>query len=426
MAIQKMMTDSGSRKATSPSLISSLWNTAKQSASGIYDTGKSLYTAVKPLAQDVYSQVKTYANQQQKQTQLQTATGSKRTQTPTGGTNSNKPSSGTSGGTAIKPTAAASAPTYSQLNAQGPDVMSFDEYKQSLIDAVKGGIMAEYEANATVIKNNLTRALSELEAEQAALDPLYQNQLKNIQQRKYATGVQQTELMNQAGWNATNSGLAVGEHTRIANQASEETAQADQSYNQYMADILRRQTLNKGQTDEQLASLEREKNAKLSGAESGALVQADDRNRSMYESDRNFEMQGYDRNRAAYESDRNFEMQKTQFQESIRQWEKNYSLNEAQFKESQRQFNASLKQRTAAAKATDAKDATKFSDAEIDNMTTLAFTEIMKTANPIKALDIVLRDPELPTKAKQTLMSMMSSHKSLNSTSSSGIQLTTD
>ena len=55
--------------------------------------------------------------------------------------------------------------------------MSFDQYKQSLIESVRAGVMTEYEANASIIRNNLAQAMSELQNELAALEPLYQTQL---------------------------------------------------------------------------------------------------------------------------------------------------------------------------------------------------------------------------------------------------------
>ena len=417
----RMMSDGGS--ATSPSLISSLWNAAKQT--NYYKAGSTLFNAAKVAGTAVYDQVKEYNRtgiapaDKPSLVTPKTPTNDYRQTNTSGGSGGGTPAPSSGGGGSTAP--AYTPPPAPTPAAASPDFLSFEDYKQSLIDAVKGGIMADYEANAVVINNNLTKALSDLEAEQAALDPLYQKQLKNIGDRKYATTVQQRELMNQAGWNATNSGLAVGEHTRIANQASEETADADASYNQYMTDILRRKTVTKQTSADSLAALDREKNAKLSGAEASALVQADDRNRDIYTDDRNFN-----------ESQRQFNEQqnlsKAQFEESKRQWQKNYDLNAAEFKESQRRFNVEQSNRNASQKLADAKDATKFTDQEVDNMTTSSFSWIMRQKDPMKSLDTVLADKNIPTKVKQNILSLMQSNKTLRSTGSSGsgIQLTTD
>lgn len=315
-----------------------------------------------------------------------------------------------------------------------PNILSFDDYRQKLIDAVKGGLMAEYEANASVIKNNLTRALSDLEAEKAALNPLYQEQLKGIAQREYATSFQQRELMNQAGWNATNSGLAVGEQTRIKNQASEEKANAEGQYNQYMADILRRQTLNKSTADEELKSLEKYKANKLAGAEADATIQADNRNRAMYESDRSFGLQKDQFVEQQLSNDRSYQMQQAQFQESMRQWNETNALEKKKFSESIRQFNASMAQRTSAQKAADAKDATSFSSAEIDDITSWAIASIMKEPESQRAaaMEEFLANPNYPAKAKENAIQILQSGKnytappSTTGAGSSGLSLVTN
>lgn len=325
---------------------------------------------------------------------------------------------------AVPPSAAQITSQYN-LQPKNEAMMSFDEYRNKLVEAVKGGILAEYEANASVIKNNLSRALSDLQAEQDALNPLYQQQLKAIGERKFTTEQQQRELMNQAGWNATNSGLAVGEYTRIDNQASEETNEATSQYNQYMADIQRRQTLAKDTNAEELTALEKYKNNKLSGAEADALVQSENRYRDIFESDRaynlqqagfeesvrqfqenhNFDLKKFEESVRQY--DQNFSLQSQQFQEDIRRWNSEYALNQAKFNESARQFSASLNARTATQKAQDAKEASGFSDTQIDNLTTAAISDILGSGDQSARFDSIMKNPEIPTKVKQNVLNML-------------------
>lgn len=169
--------------------------------------------------------------------------------------------------------------------------MSDDEYRNSLIEAVKGGVISEYEANMAVIKNNLTTALSSLDAELAALEPLYQNQLKTIASNQFSTGEATKEMMNQAGWTGANSGLAIGEQSKIAIAADTNRANALQAKVGQETDINRRKTLAQDTFGTNAASLEAQKNAKLSGASAEALIQAEERRRSMYESDREYQME---------------------------------------------------------------------------------------------------------------------------------------
>lgn len=338
---------------------------------------------------------------------------------------------------AVQPTVANISSQYN-LQPKNEAMMSFDEYRNKLMEAVKGGIMAEYEANASLIKNNLTRALSDLNAEKEALSPLYQQQLKMIGERSFATEQQQRELMNQAGWNATNSGLAVGEYTRIGNQASEETNEANTNYNQYMADIQRRQSLAKDMTAEETSALAKYKNQKLSGAQADALVQAENRYRDIFESDRAYNLQaaGFEESIRQFEQNHNFDMKKfeestrqfdktfslqnQQFQEDIRRWNNEYALNQAKFNESSRQFSESLKNRTAVEKAQDAKDAKDFSDQSIDNLTTLNVSAILSAPDQTKAFDEIMQDHTIPAKVKQNIINMLKSKKEYQAEAKTG------
>ncbi|NCU25772.1 hypothetical protein EOM86_03525 [Candidatus Nomurabacteria bacterium] len=267
-----------------------------------------------------------------------------------------------------------------QLNNQGAapvqyNGMSFDQYKQSLIDSVRAGVMTEYEANASIIRNNLAQAMSELQNELAALEPLYQTQLDTIAKNQYTTGERTKETLNQGGWNTSNSGLAVGEHTKIANAADESRAEAGLAKTQAEENINRQRTLQEQLANNDLASLEAQKNAKLAGAEAEAMIHAEDRYRQMYESDRS------------------------------------YDLQQKQFSESIRQFNEQLKSRTSSEKLADLKDGASLSAEEKDTLATNALTWIFNQEDINKTVDDMLADPELPTEIKKTVLDMMKSRK---------------
>lgn len=205
--------------------------------------------------------------------------------------------------------------------------MSNDDYKNNLLNAVKAGIMTEYEANASIIKNNLAKAMSDMDSELAALEPLYQNQLQTIADNQFATSQSTKEVMNQSGWNTSNSGLAMGEQTKISMAADKSRADSALAKTQSQAEITRKKTLQQQLSDNELATAEKIKNEKLSGAEAEALIQADTRNRQIYE------------------SDRTSNQQQQQFSESIRQFNE-------QMKETKANRTASEKAQAAQLEAT--------------------------------------------------------------------------
>lgn len=228
---------------------------------------------------------------------------------------------GTSGGGAAP--APAPAPSYSGLSS--------DQYRDSLLASVRAGVMTEYEANASVIRNNLAQAMASMDSELAALEPLYQGQMQTIATNQFATAEGTKEAMNQAGWNGSNSGLAIGEQTRISNVADKSRADATLAKTQSEAEINRQRTLAQQTADNSLASADTIKNEKLAGAEAEALIQSDTRNRSMYE------------------SDRNYNAQQQQFSESIRQFNANLAESRASRSVSQKAADAQAEANTSAA-----------------------------------------------------------------------------
>jgi len=206
-------------------------------------------------------------------------------------------SGGASGGGSsnAQPTSAYQVPVESGFNQ--------DEYRDALIKAKQGAINSEYETNASIVKNNLTKALAALGQEKAALEPLYQRQLTSIAQNQFQSSETAKEIMNQGGWNAGNSGLAVGEQTKISNEANTFRNNALAAKTAAEADINSQMTAEETAANESLGALGRWKSAQLSAAEADALVASTEYGR------------------AIYESDRDFAQTQNQFQESVRQFE---------------------------------------------------------------------------------------------------------
>ena len=204
--------------------------------------------------------------------QLGQAVTSKTTQAKLGGgtpqwwTNDQKPASGGGGGGAV----------------------TSGDYYSKYMQMRQAGIMSEYEANASVIKQNLSRALADLDAEQAALAPVYQSSLSTIQANQFQSGEQMKELMNQAGWTGQNSGIAVGEQGKIKIGADTARAEAKSIYDQGVMDVNRRKTLAKDVAGEEQKALEKWKNAQLSGAEAEAWLANDERIQAAVKASRDY------------------------------------------------------------------------------------------------------------------------------------------
>jgi hypothetical protein len=147
-----------------------------------------------------------------------------------------------------------------------------DEYYAKLQQAKQAGILSEYETNFAVIKNNLAKALSNLQAEKAALAPVYQNQLSSIAQNQFGSQEQMKEIMNQSGWNGQNSGLAIGEQGKIKIGADNARAEAGSVYAQGIADVERRTSLTNETSGNELVALDKWKNAQMAGAEAETYV----------------------------------------------------------------------------------------------------------------------------------------------------------
>lgn len=136
-------------------------------------------------------------------------------------------------------------------------------------------VNSAYKQGLTALKNSYSSDRSNLGAEQSKVNPLFQTAIKSIGQNEFNTKESQNELMNSGGWNTSNSGLAVGEMTRIANVASQNRAGALDTKNTTLADIARRRSLVGNQYNNNLIALAEQKTAGLTKARSSAQLTAD-------------------------------------------------------------------------------------------------------------------------------------------------------
>jgi hypothetical protein len=154
--------------------------------------------------------------------------------------------------------------------------MNADQYRARLIESVRAGIMTEYEANASIIRNNLSAAMAALDNDLASLEPLYQQNLQTIAANQYSSSQQTKELMNASGWDASNSGLAVGAQTQISNAADKSRADSLQAKTTAETGIMNQKTLTAKQAADELATQEKIKNEKIASAEASARIQVDE------------------------------------------------------------------------------------------------------------------------------------------------------
>lgn len=249
-----------------------------------------------------------------------------------------------------------------------------EAYRKALVESKKGAINSEYETNASIIKNNLTRALAALNQNKAALEPLYQRQLSSIAQNQFATSETTKEIMNQGGWNAGNSGLAVGEQTKIGIGADKQRGEAAQARtaaeNEYNSQMATEQMA----ADESLGSLGRWRSNQLSAAESDAMATATQYGRSVYE------------------SDRDFAFSQRQFEESVRQFEVQLAEQKAS--------------RTAAQKAAIARS-TKDGTAQTEYnkfLGALYSPNVVSQKDAEDLLTIAMSDPNIPDNMKEDMI----------------------
>jgi polyhydroxyalkanoate synthesis regulator phasin len=126
------------------------------------------------------------------------------------------------------------------------------------------------------IQNNLAAILSNLQAEKSGTINQNQKDMKAIAANEFNTGEQQKELMNQSGWNPNNSGLAVGELTKIHNTANNQRANAADVLTQALNDIARRANLAKSEASTNVTNVNNNLEQQLAGVAADALLKADE------------------------------------------------------------------------------------------------------------------------------------------------------
>ncbi len=213
----------------------------------------------------------------------------------------------------------------STFSGSGYGGMDQTEYMDTLMKKAKSGVNQSANTQYSSIQQNLDDVLSQLDAEKSTLDPTYQDALGSIKAREFSSSEAAKELMNQSGWNTTNSGLSIGELNKISMQSSDQQASAKEDLVKALEDVVRRSTLAQTKASNEELAVDQWKAQALATAQADALIQADSRNYGQYTDNRNFGLQSdqfdftkqnadrtYDR--GVVESDRNSLLQQAQLE----------------------------------------------------------------------------------------------------------------
>jgi hypothetical protein len=160
--------------------------------------------------------------------------------------------------------------------------LSPDAYKNTLVQKAQAGVNSSADAQMATIQQNLAETLAAINSERASAAQNYQKNLETIHNNEFVTTESQKEIMNQGGWNANNSGLAVGEVGKIKIGADKQRADANASLSQLLADISNRASLAQTRASNDKSSVEKWKEQQLAGAEAEALINSENRNYGMY------------------------------------------------------------------------------------------------------------------------------------------------
>jgi hypothetical protein len=169
-----------------------------------------------------------------------------------------------------------------------------------------------------------------LDAEKENADVNNKKLVEAIHNNEFATSETSKELMNMSGWNANNSGLAIGEMDKIKIGADKQRADAAGALVQALNDIARRSTTAKTRANNERLALDKWKANALMGAEADAMLQGDSRNYSMYRDS----MADYYNNRdfeyGRTVDDRNYNYQVNRDKILDEQWLKQFNVQEQQ------------------------------------------------------------------------------------------------
>lgn len=158
-------------------------------------------------------------------------------------------------------------PEYAGLDAEA--------LSKAWLDKMKSGIDESANSQLNTIKQNLADALSALEGEKSGIQTNNDKLLEQIHNNEFATSEAQKEVMNQSGWNPTNSGLAIGELGKTKIGADKERADANQALVDALNDVARRVTLANTHASNDTANVKNWKDTQLTGAEAQALLYGD-------------------------------------------------------------------------------------------------------------------------------------------------------
>lgn len=159
--------------------------------------------------------------------------------------------------------------------ATGAGSNTADSLYKNTYDSAASKINASANSQIDVIKQNLQKTLAALENEKSYVKPNYDKAMNQISDNQFATTEAQKEMMNMSGWNTSNSGLAVGEVGKIAVGADKSRADVNANLVQALNDIARRVTEANTYSDQEQASIERQRQTALVGADADAKIYAD-------------------------------------------------------------------------------------------------------------------------------------------------------
>jgi hypothetical protein len=160
--------------------------------------------------------------------------------------------------------------------------MTSEEFIKALTDKATSGVNTAADSQINTIANNLAEALSNYDSETADSQARNKKMLEQIHNNEFVTGETSKEMMNQSGWNPTNSGLAIGELDRVKIGADKERADANASLEAELADISRRANLARTRAGNDKSDVEKWRASQLSGVGADAMLQADQRNYGQY------------------------------------------------------------------------------------------------------------------------------------------------
>lgn len=145
-----------------------------------------------------------------------------------------------------------------------------DIYKEKLQAA------AEQEAirRRTAASNLYNSTLSNLDAESAGIEPMFNETIETINKGEFNLSESQKELMNANGWGMADSGLAVGEVGKIAIGAKKSRDDTAIKRDQALVDIARRKSLAAMLRDQGIEDADAWRSAQMMGVEAEAFLKA--------------------------------------------------------------------------------------------------------------------------------------------------------